>query len=376
MRLANESEYFASRSTLPREAAILLEEFAYEFGQTYDAYLVIDPDREYFWAKGRSGVVGFKRWGGCAYVVGGLLAPLEAQSALLEEFLDFATAERLNVSFYNLAPQQLEVFRRRGLEITKVGEEPIVDLAATSWTGKPYEWLRRQENYCTRQGVHFREIQHDAADPEYRDRIVPELEEISRIHLAGTMHGRELQFFASRFDPLTLGRRRLFVAERGSRIEAFVTCNPCMAGDRWAIEMFRRRDDATRGAIPFTMMKIMRKLKTEGVTTASLSLVPGLRTGRAMTGDSRLMRFITSGWWHGCGWIYDMQGLYHFKSRFRPDYSESYVAAWPRITLLSALGFGATWGVVSFSPWKLAVRGVRLMGKSRDRAALAKPSVG
>ncbi len=358
---------------MPSDALVLVEQYAYELGQTYDSYLSTEPDREYFFSPARRGAVGFKRWGRYAYIVGGLLASPGDQDELLQTFLEFAAAQRLHVSFYNLGCNELEPFRRQGCEISKCGEEPMIKLANTSWNGKDYQWLRRQENFCTRQGVVLRELAHDSCDPEYRDRIVPVLEEISRIHVAGTLHAQELEFFEGRFRPLALGRRRLFVAERNSRIEAFLVCNPCLAGSMWAIEIYRRHPDATRGVIPFAMLKIMRQLKSEGVAYVSLSQIPCLRTGLPMQGDSRLLRYVTRIWWYGFGWIFDMRGIYHFKSRFRPDYRELYVAASPKITLLSLLGFAATWKLLVFNPFRLAVHGLRKVRKSGDRAKLARP---
>ena len=46
-----------------------------------------------------------------------------------------------------------------------------------------------------------------------------------------------------------LGDRRLFVARRDGRIEAFIVCNPCLGGTMWAVETYRRRADATRGVV-------------------------------------------------------------------------------------------------------------------------------
>lgn len=366
-------EYFASQAQMPAEACELLDRLAYELGQAYDAYLVTEPDREYFWAPGRRGVVGFTRWGRQTYVAGGLLALPADQEDLLVRFLKFAAANRLKVSFYGIGRDQLDLFRRHGCEITKFGEEPFIPLAATNWSGKPYEWLRRQENYCIRQQVRVIEVNPDPDDPQYRDSIAPELAEISQEHLAGTVHGKELRFFVGRFDPLALGRRRLFVAEREGWIEAFVVCNPCLAGNVWAIEIYRHRADATRGVVPFAILQILRQLKDEGVAYASLSLIPCLRCDRGVRDDCRWFRYMTMVWWRCLNWIFDMRGIYHFKSRFRPDYREMYVAASPRMTVASMVGFALTWKVFEVRPGRLLAHAFRKWRKTPARGTLAQP---
>jgi phosphatidylglycerol lysyltransferase len=371
-----EGEHFADQSRAPADALALVEQRAYEFGHTYDSYLASEPDREYYFGPQRRGVIGFRRWARQAYVVGGLLAQEEERDALLASFMNFANRERLRVSFFNLVRSDLEPFRRQGFQVTKIGEEPLVALADATWRGKDYEWLRRQENYCARQGLVLEEVAHDPHDPAYRDWLVPELEDVSREHLAGTLHRRELEFFEGRFHPLALGRRRLFVARRAGRVEAFLVCNPALAGAVWGIEMFRRRAEATRGVVPFAMLRIMRQLKAEGVDYVSLSQVPCMRCHLAQRGDSRWMRWLIWLWWRGLGGVFDVRGIYHFKSRFRPVYREMYVAARPAITPLTLWGFGATWGLTRVSPLRLARHAWQAWRKGDRRATLAEPEMG
>ena len=117
----------------------------------------------------------------------------------------------------------------------------------------------------------------DRGDANYEEEIVPQLEHVSRMHLEETLHGREMQFFVGSFDPHHLGSRRLFVASQEGRVVAFIVCNPCVAGEMWAIEIYRKLPDAPRGVVPFAIMTILRQLKEEGIKYASLSLIPLLR---------------------------------------------------------------------------------------------------
>jgi phosphatidylglycerol lysyltransferase len=233
--------------------------------------------------------------------------------------------------------------------VTKWGEEPIVDLRDTNWQGKAYEWLRRQENACHRQGVTLREVNATLADPEFQ-RLLPELWQVSEQHVKSTPQGREMRVFDGRFTPDNLGHRRLFLAERDGRIEAFLVLNPALAGKMWAIEIYRRRQDAPQGVIPFAMLRAMRMLKQEGVEFVSLSLVPALRTDSKRPGDSRQLRRGLVFWREYLGWLFDMKGLYHYKSRFRPAYRNLYVAAYPRQTFSSLMSMMSCWGVLRVKP--------------------------
>jgi phosphatidylglycerol lysyltransferase len=368
---------FASTAALPADLAARLRDLAFAHGETFASYLAAEGDWETFWSADRDGVVPFVRWmGRYVLVVGGVLAPAERRADLLERFVRHARARRWHLSFWNIGRDQLPTFRTLGFQATKCGEEPFVRLAGATWQGKDFEWLRRQENFCLRQGLEVAEVTPDPADPAYRDALVPQLEAISRAHVEATVHGRELQYFVGRFTPLDMGHKRLFVARRGDDVEAFIVLNPCLGGTTWAIEMYRRRDDATRGVIPFAMLQAMRRLQTEGAAFCSLSLIPAVRCERAVKGDSNAARVGCVLWWNYGNWIFDLRGIYHFKSRFRPEYRDMYIVALPKASVLSMIAMGRTWGLMSFNPLRLLRRSGEKIAKWSSRRSLAEPDAG
>ena len=165
----------------------------------------------------------------------------------------------------------------------------------------------------------------------------------------------------------------MFIAKCGERIEAFVVCNPCLDGAMWAVETYRRRADAVRGAVPFAILQTMRALQREGVAYCSLSLIPLVRCDTAVKGDSGIARTALTFWWRHLNWIFDFRGIYHFKSRFRPEYREMYMAAWPAVTIRSMIALGMGWGIINFSPWRLLKRALGKSQKLDSRKSLATP---
>lgn len=371
--LAPQYEHYATLGEMTVEMQSLLEEFAFRHGESYDSYLVTEDRREYFWCRDRSGVVGFVRHGKYAHVVGGLLATDENKSLLLADFLAFAERGKLHVTFYNVCPENEPLFADLGFQWTKWGEEPLIDLTETQWRGKQYEWVRRQENYGKRHGVTCDEIEPSLGDPEYRESTAAELRDVSDEHLASTTHRKELKFLVSQFDPETLGRRRVFVARRDGRIEAFILCNPCLNGQTWAIETYRRRPDAVRGVVPCLMMHAMRQMQSEGVQHVSLSLIPCLRCEEPLENDSALLRRGLSMWWRHGNWLFDMRGIYHFKSRFRPTFRGLYVASSPSVSFFSMKSCLRLWEVCRPRPKGLLTSAGQKWSKRRQRKHLARP---
>ena len=51
--LAPHFEHYPSLAEMPTEVRTRLEAYAYQFGECYDSYLVLEGQREYFWCSER-----------------------------------------------------------------------------------------------------------------------------------------------------------------------------------------------------------------------------------------------------------------------------------------------------------------------------------
>ncbi|HEV3007266.1 MAG TPA: DUF2156 domain-containing protein [Pirellulales bacterium] len=341
----------------PGLSAELLEEYAYRYGRSYDSYLVNEPDRECFWSRDGEGAVGFRRVGKYLKVGGGLLAPEECKADLLAELVEHASRRGYFPSFYNVSDEDLPLFQEYGFQVTKWGEEAVVDLPARTWEGKAFEWVRRQTSYCLRQGLTVAECRRDELSDRAWESLMSQLDGMSAALLSAKPQAKELRFLDGSFDPKRLGRKRIFIAradEGAGRVEGFLAANPGDNGALWSFELYRHRPDAVRGTVTFLMHRAMQRLASEGVERVSLCLLPGLRATEPRPGDSALAR-------HGiaCGsryfnFLFDTAGLFHFKSRFRPRYENRYICALPKITLGSAWALIRLLGVLDVEPRKLA----------------------
>jgi phosphatidylglycerol lysyltransferase len=360
----------------PGAPAPALEEFAFRYGRSYDSYLVNEPDRECFCSRDGEGAVGFVRVGKYLKIGGGLLAPDERKSALLAELVEHADWRGQCLSFYNVTDDDVPLFRDYGFQVTKWGEEAIVDLPELTWEGKAFEWVRRQTSYCLRQGLTFAEIKRGETTLKEWKALLAEFSEMSAALLAAKPQSQELRFLDGAFDPERVLRKRIFVARRAAgagRVEGFLVANPGGNGRLWTFELYRHRTDAVRGTVTFLMHQAMRLLADEGVEGVSLCLLPGLRAGEPRPGDSALARRGIAFGSRYFNFLFDTAGLYHFKSRFRPRYENRYICARPKITLGSAWALIRLLGVLDVEPRKLArILGNRCRAWSH-RATLAAP---
>jgi phosphatidylglycerol lysyltransferase len=365
--------WFPNRSSLDPARLQRAEQLAFQYGEAYDSYLLLQDGLSYFFSSDGNGVVGFTRWNRHLYVVGGLLASPESRSFLLNEFLEFARRNRLEASFLNTMKPDVDFFRDHGFAVSKVGEEPVIDLQTTTWAGKDFAWVRRQVHYCERHGVTFREVDADRAQSDELELVRRELEEVSSLHVCDTVYGRELSVMVGKLDLDAMFRRRLFIGSRQGRIEAFVIATPSYDGQMWSVETFRRRPDATRGIITYLIYEIARTLQAENVPAMSLCQVPALRVKQGTPSDSR---FVVNGldfWYRRLPWFYDVPRLYHFKSRFRPSYRECFIATYPKSRCIPLLALFFKWGIIWPSFARLPMQMLRRIRKWSHVEKLADP---
>ena len=299
------------------------------------------------------------RW--CARVAlcspAGVFWHARPKSALLAELVEHADRAGCVLSFFNVHEDELALFRESGFQVTKWGEEAIVDLADRSWQSPAFAWVRRQSNYCRRQNVVVQQCRWQLLPAADWQATIAELSTVSSAHLAMTPQRREIRFLEGRFMPEQLGRRRLFIARgedgRG-RIEGFLACNPLMDGKRFAFETYRHRPDAVRGVSAYLMHQAMIQLAQDGVDSVSLCLVPGLGCDKPLAGDSRMARLGMVWGTKYFGLIVEIAGMYHFKSRFRPRFESRYVCVRPRITLAWSWTLIRLLGVLKLHPRVMA----------------------
>ena len=237
MSLLTLDQELHSPSVGSQHANVVLEDLAFRYGRSAESYLVTEPGRECFWLPNYAGVIVYLRRGRYLHVGGGLLAAEADRPALLESFIHWAAKSRLRALFYNVAPDEINLFRAAGFQATKWGEEAMIDLPTATWKGKRFEWVRRQSNYALRHGLEFVECQPELMAGDAWDRLSQELIEVSNGILSERPQIGDIGFLNGRFDPTTLGRRRLFLARHKElgRIDGFLVCNPCRGGNEWAV---------------------------------------------------------------------------------------------------------------------------------------------
>ncbi|MFV0445898.1 MAG: phosphatidylglycerol lysyltransferase domain-containing protein [Planctomycetaceae bacterium] len=342
------------RSSLSAEERRAVEHLAYQYGEAAESYLIVEPDEEVLLLPNLAGAAAIVR-GGCEKFInvpGGMLAPTDdAKLELLLALRNQVSTKVKVVNCYSVLDKDIPLYERAGYQINKFGEEPVLELGDIDWKGKPYEWLRRQQHYCERNGVMCEEVDRTTTAPEEWEVLKAQMFTVHRDDLRDRPYPHELLLLEGRLMPDFLGRRRLFVARNRNSptIEAFLIANPMRGGQEWGFESYRRRRDATRGVMAYLMKSTIDKLQQEGVEQVDFCVVPGAGTReKSHPSESRLVQRAVDLWYRRLDFLMGFQGQEYFKSRFRPRMINRYVCAAPHATMGSIMSFLRMTG--AFSP--------------------------
>lgn len=334
-----------------------LSQFVYEMGHQSDSYLSTAPGRETFWCSSYEGLISYRRIGKHVLVSGGLIAPAGLRPQLLREFLAFVKSRRWRAAFFCIPEEDLAIFRAAGYVANKVGEEAVLPLADLTFAGSRYEWVRRQSNFCQRHGVRFEELKEQDFSFAEWSKILAELSEVTRDGLRDKPQRSELTFFDGSIGAHELGARRLFVARTGKssdqRIEGFLVCNPMNGGRSWSTEIYRHRFNSPRGTIPYLFHQTALLMKQQGVEQLNLCIAPGRHCEQPVPGDKPFIRHALVYFWKHGSWLFDLKGIDHFKSRFRPQYENRYICSPPDLSVSAILATIQALGVLRVDPFKL-----------------------
>lgn len=326
------------KSLLDSEEHVQLERFAFEYATSPESYDIVISDGSYLETPCKTGVISVLPHGQFWHASGSLVAPDEFKPEMVRWLKAVCESQKKTLAVYSVGPDEAPLFVDAGFEVSKFGEEPVLDLGSIAWRGKEFEWVRRQTNFCLRAGLEVVEVTVEAE----RRALSDELIEIMYEDLKPRTYPKPLRLLEGQFDPLLLFRRRLFIARSQStgRIEGFLACSPMRNGNAWAFETYRKRQDAPRGTIPFLFRDVIDRLQADGVQNVSLCLVPGRGLQiNAKTPSSEMVSFAMSLWYKRLNFLFNTKGQDYFKSRFRPRYVNRYICVTPKTSVRSMVSF-------------------------------------
>ncbi len=301
-----------------------------------DKTLLFNADRSAFIMYGVKGRV----WVALGDPVG---VAADAQRELAWQFRELSERYGGWTVFYQVRPENLDLYLELGLTLLKIGEEARVPLATFSLEGKSRKNLRGLANRLTKEGYRFEIIAPDGVAA-----LLPQLKEVSDAWLT-LKNTREKGFSLGFFDEPYLQRCSLAVVRRQETLVAFANLLQGAGREELSVDLMRYRSDAPPGMMDYLFIQLLLWGKAQGYAWCNLGMAPlaGLQSRRLAPLWNRFGALV-----FGRGErFYNFQGLRQYKDKFDPHWEPRYLAvpggaAVPRIlTQLTVLVAGGVAGV-------------------------------
>ncbi len=221
--------------------------------------------------------------------------------------------------FYQVTPDDLDLYLEVGMSLLKIGEEARVRLEQFSLDGKSKKVLRNTVNKLARDGVRM-EIVPQAQVPA----LLPQLKPISDAWLR-EKRVREKGFSLGAFDERYLARTPMAVVWQNDRMVAFANVLLTDSMEEASVDLMRYLPDAPPGLMDYLFVELMQWSKAQGYRWFNLGMAPlsGLQSRRQAPLWNRFGALI-----FGRGErFYNFQGLHRYKDKFDPEWESRYLAA-------------------------------------------------
>jgi phosphatidylglycerol lysyltransferase len=294
----------------PRTAARAL---VMRHGWNAVAYQILNPGMRLWFSQEGDAVAGYETFARVRVIAGAPVCSPERLQAVVGELEADANACRERVLFFG-AGARLEALyaARRDHCLAHLGAQPVWD---------PREWaaivqrkasLRAQLHRARNKGVQVSEWLSDRA------RGAPALRHVLREWLST----RGLPPLAFLVTPDILDQvddRRIFVADRGGEVVAYLVATPVPARDGWLVEQWPRTERAPNGTTHLLVDAAMRAFADSGSRYATLGLAPLSELDGDATRAQPLWLRATMQWVRAHGRrFYNFRGLEAFKAGLQP----------------------------------------------------------
>lgn len=242
----------------------------------------------------------------------------EARRELVWSFRDLCERAGGWPLFYQVRPEDLDLYLEVGMNLIKIGEEARVPLAEFNLDGKSKKVLRNTINKLTREGMRLEIIPAGAVMP-----LLPRLKAISDAWMRDK-GVREKGFSLGTFDPQYLQRTPMALVWQNDQLVAFANLFLTDSKEEASLDLMRHLPEGTAGVMDFLFIELMQWAKGEGYRWFNLGMAPfsGLQNRRSAPLWSRLGALL-----FGRGErFYNFRGLHKYKDKFDPVWEPRYLA--------------------------------------------------
>ena len=230
------------------------------------------------------------------------------------------------IVFWQIRDTLSDLYRRAGLHMLKIGEDPIINTRTFTLAGKAMANVRTSVKRAEKEGLHVVFYRGQVLDADQRT----QMERISHAWLA-SKGGSEWGFSMGRFDPCGDPEQVTALAvDAANKVHAFVTFVPIYGRNGWGLDLMRRAEQFAPGTMELLLARSIEYLKSCGADIVSLGLAPMSNVNNDdETFLNNSIDFLT----HRFGNLSSSQSLFKFKKKFQPIWESRYLVFSHKLTL-------------------------------------------
>jgi phosphatidylglycerol lysyltransferase len=319
------------RPVFQRNSATLKErqqarDIVEQYGRSSLAAFTLLSDKSYFFSPSGRSVIAYVPRGRGAIALGDPIGPVEDREEVLVSFQQFCQRNDWYPAFYQILPDDIDLYKSRGFQVLKIGEEAIVDLKAFTLQGKAGKNLRTAVNRMTKLGYEVKFYQ-----PPIADNLLRQIKTVSDEWLQ-LVQGSEKKFSLGWFDEAYLRECEIVTVQSSDGdIIAFANILSEYQLNEVTNDMMRHRKSIENGTMDFLFISMFQHYKERGYDGFNIGL--SALAGVGETQESQRLEKVLYYLYKHLERFYNFQGLHAYKDKFHPRWESRYLV-YPNLTAL------------------------------------------
>jgi phosphatidylglycerol lysyltransferase len=319
------------RPVFQRNSATLKErqqarDIVEKYGRSSLAAFTLLSDKSYFFSPSSRSVIAYVPRGRGAIALGDPMGPIEDREEVIVSFQQFCQRNDWYPAFYQILPDDIDLYKSRGFQVLKIGEEAIVDLKAFTLQGKAGKNLRTAVNRMTKLGYEVKFYQ-----PPISNDLLRQLKSVSDEWLQ-LVQGSEKKFSLGWFDEAYLRECEIVTVQSShGEIIAFANILSEYQLNEVTNDMMRHRKSIENGTMDFLFISMFQHYKERGYDgfNIGLSALAGVGENQKSQRLEKVLRYL----YKHLERFYNFQGLHAYKDKFHPRWESRYLV-YPNLTAL------------------------------------------
>lgn len=297
-----------------------------KYGCSSLAAFTLLSDKSYFFSPSGRSVIAYVAKGRGAIALGDPIGPFEDRKEVIVSFQLFCQRNDWYPAFYQILPNDIDLYKSLGFQVLKIGEEGIVDLQTFTLQGKAGKNLRTAINRMTKLGYEVKFYQ-----PPIADELLHQLKTVSDEWLQ-LVQGSEKKFSLGWFEEAYL-RECEIVTVQSSHGEIIAFTNIVLEYQLNEVtnDMMRHRKSIENGTMDFLFLSMFQHYKERSYDSFNIGL--SALSGVGKTQESARLEKVLHYLYKHLERFYNFQGLHAYKDKFHPRWESRYLV-FPSLTAL------------------------------------------